>query len=437
MKQNQKQIFRGTVESLSHEAKGVVRLENKVVFVDGALPGEEIEFSVVKKRRKRDEATLENIITASPDRVEPKCEHFGVCGGCSLQHLSSDAQVNWKQTGLIENLKRIGKVQPENVLAPVRGDIWGYRRKGRLGARYVIKKERVLVGFREKSTRYLADLNQCEVLHESVGKHLTELGQLIASLSVYQQVPQVEIAIGDELKAMVIRHMEAVTNDDLEKLMNYGTKHGFQVMLQPKGPDTIHCIFPQDAPPLSYRLDDFDLEIQFSPSDFTQVNASVNRQMVSQAIQLLEPQADDVIMDLFCGLGNFSLALAGKCKQVIGVEGDAGMTQKAADNAKRNSVENVSFHVANLFESFTESSWAKTKIDRLLIDPPRSGAIEVARNLKKIGPKKLVYVSCDPATLARDAEEIVHNQGYRLTHAGVMDMFPHTAHVESIAVFER
>ncbi|MDH5548088.1 MAG: 23S rRNA (uracil(1939)-C(5))-methyltransferase RlmD [Gammaproteobacteria bacterium] len=431
------QPFEANVDDLSHEGKGVARQGEKVVFIDGALPGEEVVYKIHKRRRSYDEGHVLEIKTASDLRVEPKCEYFGLCGGCSLQHLSAEEQIKFKQKGLLDNIRKMAHLEPPEVLPPLRCEPWGYRRKARLGVRYVEKKERVLVGFRERRSPYLADLARCEVLYPTVGLHLEALSQLIASLSIYNEIPQIEVSIGDEVQVLIFRHMSPLNESDLQNLRTFGEQHQFQIWLQPGGPDTIHCLSPQSPEPLSYRLDEFGLTIEFLPSDFTQVNTEINRKMIPLALELLDVQADDTVMDLFCGLGNFSLPLATRVKHVIGVEGEAGLVQRARENARRNNIENIEFHVANLYEDFQGFSWAKQGVDKLLLDPPRSGALEVAQFLKKLKPKRIVYVSCGPATLARDIDEIVNRQGYKLRKVGVMDMFPHTAHVESIAVFER
>ena len=425
------------IEDISHEGKGVARHNDKVVFIADALPGEEVVARIHKRHRRYDEAHVLEITDFSSLRVKPHCPHFENCGACSLQHLSSEEQVKFKQRGLIENIKKMAHLEPKEIMPPLVGGTWGYRRKARLGARYVAQKDRVLVGFREKRSSFLADMNSCEVLVPSVGHHLEELSQLIYGLSNRQEIPQVEVSIGDEVQVLIFRHLTPLTDEDHEKLRAYGKQHGFQIHLQPQRPDSIHCIWPENPEPLSYSLQDYGVTIQFMPSDFTQVNSEINRKMIPLALELLDIQKDDTVMDLFCGLGNFSLPLATKAAHVIGVEGDEGLVQRARDNAKRNNIENIEFHTANLYEDFSSLPWAKQKVDKILLDPPRSGAFEVAQYLKKFQPKRIVYVSCNPATLARDVDEIVNKQGYKMLKVGVMDMFPHTAHVESIAVFEK
>jgi len=424
------------IESLSPDGRGITHIDGKVVFVDGALAGEQVRLRYRRRKSRYDEAEMLAVLQPSPQRVAPRCPHFGVCGGCSLQHLAHEAQVEAKQRDLLDKLQRIGKTQPEEILPPLIGPVWGYRRKARLGAKRVPKKGRVLVGFREKRSPYLADMGQCPVLHPAVGEHLLELSELIGSLSRPDRLPQIEVALGDETGALVFRHLDPLTEADRQALAGFGQRHGLQIHLQPQGPDSVHPLWPQSPRPLSYRLPAFGLELHFEPGDFTQVNAAINRQMVSRAVDLLQIDSSHRVLDLFCGLGNFTLPLARRAAEVIGVEGEAGLVARAQANARRNGLDNCRFHVADLTTALGQAPWLG-QVDRLLLDPPRSGALEIVQGLHKLQPQRMVYVSCDPATLARDTEEIVHRQGYRLLSAGIMDMFPHTAHVESMAVFER
>ena len=429
-----------SIESFSHDGRGIARVDGKTVFVSNALPGEKVLARYTLVKSKFDEAETEEVIQASPDRVEPRCAHFGVCGGCSLQHYDANAQIQSKQESLLELLRSVGKTEPGEILPPLTADNWGYRRKARLGVRYVQKKGRVLVGFREKNSRYLADISQCVVLDARIGERLIQLGECIKSMQARETIPQVEVAAGDDEVALVVRHLEPLIQSDIEKLIQFGRDYNFKLWLQPKGPDTAHRIGidseEDNKKPLRYRLSEFDIDVAFLPTDFTQVNASLNQKMVSLALSFLDVQQDEEVLDLFCGLGNFSLPLATKAKHVVAVEGDKGLVERARANAERNGIDNIEYHIANLFEEFQQLPWARKQYDKILIDPPRSGAWEVASNLKRLNPQRLVYISCDPATLARDVEEIVHRQGYRLVRAGVMDMFPGTTHVESIAVFE-
>ena len=424
-----------TIDRLNHEGLGVGRIDGKVVFVHGALPGETARIQRVKFQRQYDIAQTLEVITPSAQRVTPVCEHFLVCGGCAMQHLAGEEQIKAKQQILLDNLRQIGKVTPERVLEPLTGPQWGYRRKARLGVRYVEKKGKLLVGFREKNNRYLADLERCPVLHASVGERLRELADLIASLEGYEQIAQIEVSIGDETRVLVFRNLAPLSDTDLQKLRAYAQGNGFVIYLQPAGPDSQH---PLDrAAELYYAIPEENLKLYFLPSDFTQVNVDINRSMIALALQLLELKPDEHVLDLFCGLGNFTLALARHAAHVVGVEGEAGLVQRGRDNAQRNGIDNAEFHVTNLFESLQGLAWAGRDYHKLLLDPPRTGALEVVSDIDRLDINRIVYVSCNPATLARDAGILVNDKGYKLEAAGVMDMFPHTAHVESIALFTR
>lgn len=427
---------RAHIESLSHEGKGVAHIDGKATFIAGALPGEEVMFRYELRKRNYDEGSVSEVLSASVDRVEPGCPHFGVCGGCSLQHMDSQAQIQAKQQILIEQFRHLAGLEIPEILQPLTAGPWGYRHKARVGVRYVAKKEKVLVGFRERNSSFLADLSRCPVLHPSIGEHLEDLGRLIAGLSIYQAIPQVEVAVSDDFTALVFRHLEPFTSEDIKHLVEFGQQYNFHIYLQPKGPDTIHCLWPEQSR-LSYRLPEFGVELSFLPSDFTQVNRALNQQMVHLALELLQLQESDRVLDLFCGLGNFTLPIATKVTKVIGVEGEASLVQRARDNARNNQLVNAEFHAADLNEDMLNAAWARQSFDKLLLDPPRSGAFEVLKLLPRLGAKRIVYVSCNPSTLARDAGELVNRHGYKLLSAGVMDMFPHTAHVESIAVFEK
>jgi len=429
-----------SIESVSHDGKGVCHIDDMTVFIDGALEGEELTFLYTNKRKNVAEGKVHEVIKASPFRVEPQCPHFAICGGCSLQHLAETQQIIMKQGVLLENLKRIGKTEPETVLEPLTGPHYEYRKKARLGARFVIKKDKMLVGFREKHSNFLAELETCKVLHPDVGLHLTDLAELLRSLSIYKQIPQIEVAFGDEQGAFIIRHLEPFTEGDKQKLMAYAQKMNLHMYLQPKGPDSINRLWPESADdfnPLSYTLPEHDIVHEFKPTDFTQVNSEINRKMINLALELLNPQPNDKVLDLFCGLGNFTLPLARKVAQATGVEGSSDLVIRARENAEKNSIENVDFYAADLFEDFSGMKWSQQKYDRILLDPARSGAKEIIEYLPKFAAHTVVYVSCNPSTLARDTEIMVHKNGYKLIKAGVMDMFPHTAHVESIALFEK
>jgi len=423
-----------TIESLGHDGRGVTHLDGKAVFIDGALPGEVVSFEYLTSRRKFDEGRITGVIEASPDRVEPKCPHFGLCGGCSLQHMEPGAQIQAKQQVLLDNLKHIGKVVPEEVLPPLTGPVWRYRTKGRLGVKDVIKKGRVLVGFREKRSPYVADLSRCEVLHPSVGEKFRELSELIEQLEARARIPQIEVAVTGTTTALVFRHLDPLSATDTEKLQQFAVDHQFQVYLQPGGPDSVQPLWP-DKQTLSYRLPAQDIDIQFRPTDFTQINTAINEQMIARVLDMLALDKADSMLDLFCGLGNFTLPMARQAGVVVGVEGESGLVNRARENALLNDIENATFHTANLAEDHTEALWVGGGYNKVLLDPPRSGAAEVMDVLGNIGPQRIVYVSCHPGSLARDAGTLVNDKGYRLLSAGVMDMFPHTAHVESIALF--
>lgn len=425
------------VVDLSHEAQGIARLDGRAIFIDGALPGETIEAQLLQKRKGVQEARLVQIIKASPDRVEPKCGHYAMCGGCAEQHLSPERQLQLKQTQLLDNLTRIGKVEVPVVLPPLQADIWGYRRRARLGARWVAQKGRTLVGFRERSNSKLADIRRCEVLREPLSSLLEPLSILLGSLSVRDKVPQVEAAVADNVTALVIRILEDLTAADHAALEAFRTQYGVQIYLQREGYDSIRPLHAQSVQPLLYALPQFRLEFEFLPNDFIQVNAALNQLMVAQALHLLAVTADETVLDLFCGLGNFSLPLAQHARQVLGIEGDATLVERARHNARRNGLANVEFMVANLFEEHQDSPFARRKFDKVLLDPPRAGAREILPVIARCGARRVVYISCHPGSLARDAGILVHELGYTLTSAGVLDMFPHTAHVESVAVFDR
>jgi 23S rRNA (uracil1939-C5)-methyltransferase len=426
-----------TIESLSHDGRGVTHIEGKAVFIHGALPGEEVLFTYSARRRNFDEGVVQRVIQASPDRVEPGCPHFGVCGGCSLQHMEGAAQIRSKQQVLVDAFQRIGEVEPEELLPPlVTPNPWGYRRKARLGAKYVPKKGKVLVGFRERGSSFVTDLGRCDVLHPKVGQLITPLSELIGSLSIRDRIPQIEMAMGDSACVLVFRVLDPLSQEDSRKLETFGAEHAISIYTQSGGAETVQPLNGTVAN-LSYALPEYHLEIQFLPTDFTQVNSELNRLMVQRAVEMLAPAQNERVLDLFCGVGNFTLPLARRCREVVGVEGDAALVARARENARHNGVDNARYFTANLYESLEREPWLGESFDKALLDPPRSGALEVLEYLPKLGVERMVYVSCYPGTLARDAGELVKKHGYRLLSAGVMDMFPHTAHVESIALFER
>ena len=422
------------IESLSHDGRGVARIEGKTVFIDGALGGETVRFRYSKQHSKYDEGRVVEVLNAAPDRVEAKCDHYGVCGGCSLMHMAPEAQLVLKQKTLMEQMSHFGHIEPEEWIEPMTGPLWGYRRKARLGVKHVPKKERVLVGFREKGTPYLALLDKCEVLDPRVGSRLAELGSMIATLAAYNRIAQIEVAMDEKHTALVFRNLDPLSESDKTILIAYGQKNDLWIYLQSGGPDTITPIWPT-SPQLSYAPER-GLTLMFEPSDFTQVNATINQNMIQRTMGLLEVCAKDRVLDLFCGLGNFSLPLAKRVNEVVGVEGDAALVKHAQNNAMVNQLDNATFEQADLTKTaLKDYSWANAGFNKILLDPPRSGAFEVLSQLADLGAERIVYVSCNPATLARDAGELVHKHGYTLVSAGIMDMFPHTSHVESIALF--
>ena len=431
------QPFTLAIEDLTHEGHGVGRCEGKAVFVEGALPGEEVRCTYTARRGRHDEARTLEVLTPAPERVEPRCAHFGICGGCALQHLDPAAQLARKQRWLLDSLTHIGKVQPEQVLEPLTGPVWGYRRRARLGVKYVTKKGRVLVGFRERRGPYLADLRRCEILDERVGGLLEELARLVETLSIRDRLPQIEVAGGDAVMSLNLRVLAPPSAADLAQLRSFSAHHGLALYLQPGGVDSVQPLETSSAPPvLSYRLAD-GLELEFQPQHFIQINAALNRALVERACELLELGPENRVLDLFCGLGNFTLALARRVREVVGVEGDASLVEWARRNAAHNGIANAAFYAADLAGDLTGQPWIQGGYDRILLDPPRSGALELMPWLATLGARRIVYVSCHPATLARDVGELVHRFGYRLESAGVLDMFPHTTHVESIAVLAR
>jgi len=428
--------FHAQVDSLAHDGRGVAHVDGKATFIDGALPGEAVSFIYRARHRRYDEGQMVEVVEASPDRVTPRCPHFGVCGGCSLQHVAPAAQIHIKEELLLENLRRIGEVVPEAVLPPLTGPHWAYRRRARLGAKYVEKKQAMLVGFRERRSAFLADIGRCEVLHPAVGENLLSLRELLRGLRAYRHIPQIEVAAGDEAVALVFRHLVPLDDADRDALRAFGERHGFYIYLQPAGPDSVAALWPEEAH-LHYRLPTYDVELEFRPTDFTQVNGAMNLLMVEQALDLLEPQPEERVLDLFCGLGNFTLPIARHAAAVVGVEGDPKLVQRATENAARNAIVNTEFHSANLDAPDGLWPWTEAGFDKILLDPPRTGALEAVRRIGSLGASRIVYVSCNPATLARDAAELVHRHGYGLRSAGVMDMFPHTTHVECMALFEK
>jgi 23S rRNA (uracil1939-C5)-methyltransferase len=423
------------VESLDHEGRGVARVDGKAVFIDGALPGESVSFRRVRRQRRYDDAVVVDVLEPSPERVTPRCRHFGTCGGCSLQHLGHSAQLAAKQQIVADAIERIGSTRPGQWLPPLTGPQWSYRRRARLGCKFVDKKGRQLVGFRERGSPLLADLASCEVLAAPVGNLIAPLAELIGSLEIRRRVAQVEVAVAEGVTALVLRVLEAPAAADLARLAAFESAHGVALYLQPGGLDTVRPL-TEPAVPLRYGLPGLPAGIEFAPTDFVQVNGELNRLMVERAIAMLAPQPEDRVLDLFCGLGNFSLPLARLAASVDGVEGDAALVARARENAVRNGIANAAFHAADLTAVAADAGWARVGHDLVLLDPPRAGAREILPVAARSRPRRIVYVSCHPGSFARDAGILVHELGYRLVTAGIMDMFPHTSHVESIAMFE-
>lgn len=426
------------VESLDHDGRGVAHADGKVIFIEGALPGERVEYASFRRKPSYEQATAVRILKASSQRVMPRCRHFGVCGGCSMQHLESGAQAAAKQRVLEDALWHLSRLRAETVFAPIAGPSWGYRRRARLSVRLVPKKGGVLVGFHERRSSFIADMTTCEVLPPHMAALLPRLRELVAAMSIPDRLPQIEVAIGDAQTVLVLRILAPLTGDDEALLRSFADEHAVAIHLQDGGPDTARLFHPAIVPPLDYALPDFGVALQFRPTDFTQVNHGINRMLVRRAMGLLAPRAGERIGDMFCGLGNFTLPIARLGATVVGVEGSRALIEQALANAASNGLaDRTEFHVANLFEATTESLAALGTFDKLLIDPPREGAMALVKALAEPRPRRIVYVSCNPATLARDAAVLVHEQGYVLRGAGIANMFPQTSHVESIALFER
>ncbi|MBE9568398.1 MAG: 23S rRNA (uracil(1939)-C(5))-methyltransferase RlmD [Proteobacteria bacterium] len=444
------------ITGLSSEGRGIAHIDERTVFVDQALAGERVLFKYTRLSKNIAEGRTVEVLQASDQRVRPKCKAFEMCGGCSLQHMSSEMQVKLKQDMLLDQLKHNG-VEPEEVLEPLLGPEFGYRTKARLGVRYVNKKEKVLVGFRERGSSFITDTERCEVLHPSVGEILEELAECINQLEARRTIAQIEVAVGDNQTVLVFRHLEPLVDEDRTILADFCRSRSLVCYLQAGKPDDLELLVPEQVEALHYYLPDRgpdcgpggepdmqhgkkfpDLKIEFQPADFTQVNPEINKRMVANSIDFLDLQESDRVLDLFSGLGNFSLAMARHCQQVTAVEGSLVMVKKARDNAALNDIDNVEFIYADLYsDEVLSAPWLKQKYDKILLDPPRSGAAAIIPALKKMQAKAIVYVSCHPATLARDAAVLVNDLGYKLKKAGIMNMFPHTGHVESIAVFEK
>jgi 23S rRNA (uracil1939-C5)-methyltransferase len=425
----------GTVAALTHDGEGIVR-EGKTVFVGGALPGEVIRFRRVRSHRGHDEGQLLEILTASPDRVIPRCAHFGVCGGCALQHLGADRQIELKERELRDALERVAKVSAQTWLPPLCGPQWGYRRRARLGARYVPKKGRVVVGFRERLAPYIAALDHCEVLSPPVGALLAPLSALLTGLASRESIPQIEVAVAENVTALVFRVLCALPAGDIAALRNFAQQHSLRIYLQTGGLDTVAPLEPgADLPPLRYSLPEFGVVYDFAPTDFVQINAVINAAMVSRVLSLLELDSQSRVLDLYCGLGNFTLPLARRAGAVLGIEGDAALVERARHNARMNGLSNAQFVAADLTQSLPlNAPYLAGGFSHVVLDPPRAGALDVMPTIAHLAPRKVAYISCHPGSLARDIAVLVHEFGFALRAAGVLDMFPHTAHVESLAV---
>ncbi|MCP3688399.1 MAG: 23S rRNA (uracil(1939)-C(5))-methyltransferase RlmD [Gammaproteobacteria bacterium] len=423
------------IDAMSHEGRGIANINGKTVFVFGALKGELVKAQIKKTSQKFDQATTIEVLEPATQRVQPRCEAFERCGGCSLQYLDNDDQLAFKQQTMIDMMQHAG-LEPAQILPALRSRPWGYRRKARLGVKYVRKKGRVLVGFRERNAAFLADMSSCEVLIPEVGHRLQELAALIEQLDARESIPQIEVAADDNCVILLFRHLQQLSESDQQKLTDFARDTGFNLQLQPKGPDSIRNLFPERQSLQFSPLPEDNIKIDFSAVDFVQVNNDINQQMVMQALKFLQLDPDDRVLDLFCGLGNFTLPMARRCERVTGVEGDIAMVQRAKHSALANNIENTKYYSADLTQIDNDWPWMRQKFDKILLDPPRCGAMEIAGQIKRFEANIIVYVSCQPASLVRDSKIICDN-GYRLTHFGVMDMFPQTAHVESMAVFTR
>ena len=437
------------VESLDLEAQGVAHnTEGKVVFIEGALPGELVQVQVTRRKNNWEQGEMAALRHESAQRVRPACPHFGTCGGCKMQHFHIGAQVATKQRALEDALWHLGKVQAGQLLRPIEGPAWGYRYRARLSVRFVTKKDKVLVGFHERKSGFVADMTSCAVLPPHVSALLVPLRELVGAMSQRDRIPQIELAVGDDVTALVLRHMEPLTEPDLQRLRDFAAEYRVQWWLQSKGPDTV-CLLDEGGPQLAYALPGFGITMPFKPTDFTQVNPHINRVLVARALRLLDARADERVIDWFCGLGNFTLPIATQAREVLGVEGSETLVQRSRENALLNRLDGkATFAARNLFELTPADVAAYGPADKWLVDPPREGAFALAQALADVHaepklapgyvpPSRIVYVSCNPATLARDAGLLVHQAGYRCTAAGAVNMFPHTAHVESMAVFDR
>ena len=424
------------IEDLSHDGRGIARVNGKVMFVNGALPGEKVMVKHTGGNKNFEEGLVTEVLEASEGRVDAKCQYYDICNGCTMMHLAPAKQIEFKQNTLKQNLIKMAKIEPQTWMSPLTDESWHYRRRARLSVRWVIAKEKVLVGFREKDGRYVADMDYCEILQKPLDDLLKPLAQMIEKLRIRQQIAQIEASIADEDVALIIRHLKPIGVEDEKILLDFAQEHDVRIYSQSKGPKTIFEMTDKKEP-LFFDMKEYGIRMEFLPSDFIQVNAKMNIKMINQAIELLDIQKDDVVLDLFCGLGNFTLPLAKKVKKIVGIEGDKTLVQRAVENAKLNKLDNVEFHEADLRKNHENSEWFKHDYSKIMIDPPRSGAWEILPLIASTNANTLLYVSCHPASLARDADRLVNEFGYKMVKAGVMDMFPHTSHVESMALFVR
>lgn len=436
-----KETEQAEIETLSHDGRGIARINGKTTFIADALPGETITFTYTGIKGSYDEGKTQTVLTPSTDRVTPPCQHFGVCGGCALQHMHPDRQIKHKETVFLEQLVHGAHTKPSHVLTPLTAKTIHYRYKARIGVKHVAKKEKVLIGFRERDGRFVADLTHCPILHPAIGEKLPAFSELIASLSIYHKIPQLEIAIGQDANAVIIRHLANFSEADLSLLAQFGETHTLRLYLQPKGPDSIQIFYPKNASHfLHYDLPAYQLRYAFSPEQFTQINHDINEKMIAQALDLLDPSPTDAVLDLFCGIGNFSLPIAKAARFVLGIEGDQKAVKQAQNNAQTNQINNSHFYEDNLFdaECFPRllKQYKQHGISKIILDPPRAGAELLCQKMGQLSPEKIVYISCKASTFARDAKHLI-DQGYVLTHAGIMDMFPHTAHFECMGCFEK
>jgi 23S rRNA (uracil1939-C5)-methyltransferase len=430
------QPIESTIEDLSHDGRGITRINGKVMFVNGALPGETVMIKHIAGNKNFEEGQTLEVLKSSSDRVEPKCKFYESCNGCTMMHLSPQKQIEFKQNTLKNNLLKMAKVQPESWLPPLTADSWHYRRRARLSVRWVMAKNKILVGFREKNGRYVADMDYCEVLQQPLDSLLQPLAKMIESLRVKQHIAQVEASIADEEIALIIRHLKPIHSEDEMVLLEFAEKYNLRIFTQSKGPKTI-LELTSSTKSLYFDMQEYGIRMEFLPSDFIQVNSKMNQKMIANAISLLDLKAEDVVLDLFCGLGNFTLPMAKKVSSIVGVEGEASLVQRAQQNAHLNQIENVEFYTADLTKNHESSPWFQKPYNKVLIDPPRSGAWDILPLIAQTKADTLLYVSCHPASLARDSDRLVNDLGFKMITAGVMDMFPHTSHVESIALFVR